>query len=290
MSGDISQQPTLGAIPRFYIWNGEMLFLGNFSIPHRAHKVVQEKLIVCLKGALTLQCPGGKRIVTRSCLLQTGVYLDTTQVDAGQAVVAIYYLQPFSQDYPALASVMQEAFPGVSFGHPLEDALAACFLSLRDGKPASPEEAYTKLHGLLVPSELETRMFREFDSRILSVVQTIRSAVCENHSLSDLAASVHLSESRLGKLFKDQIGLPVTQYRLRYRVFISVILLAQGYSVTEAALIAGFSNSAHFSRSFSAINGVQPSTTFMRPPFLETFIDDDIQALVKSIADRQPLP
>lgn len=288
MSGQTSQQPAVVATPKLYIWNGEMLFLGTFNVPHRAHRVVQEKLIVCLKGTLSIHTPDGESIVTRSCLLQTGVYLDTTQVDAGKAVVAVCYLQPFSQDYPALASIMQPAFEGVSYGHPLEDSLIDCLLSLRDGKPQSPKDTYTALRRFLLPADLNARIFREFDPRILSVVQTIRSGISENHSLCDLAASVHLSDSRLEKLFKDQIGLPVTQYRLRYRVFISVILLALGYSVTDAALIAGFSNSAHFSRSFSAINGMPPSTTFMTPPFLETFIDDDVQKLVESMTDRQP--
>lgn len=290
MSGHINQQSALAATPKLYIWSGEMLFLGTFSVPHRGHRVVQEKLIVCLEGTLSLHCPGGECIVARSCLLQTGVYLDTTEVDVGQAVVAVFYLQPFSQDYSALASVMQHAFAGVSFGHPLEASLIECLLSLRDGKPMLPKEIYTTLRRFLVPPELEARTFREFDHRVLSVVQTIRSAVGENHTLSDLAASVNLSDSRLEKLFKDQTGLPVTQYRLRYRVFISAVLLALGYSVTEAALVAGFSSSAHFSRSFSAINGMPPSATFMKPPFLETFIDDDVQTLVKSMTDRQPTP
>lgn len=290
MSGQINQQSALAATPKLYIWNGEMLFLGTFSVPHRAHRVVQEKLIVCLEGKLSFYRPDGEHVVARSCLLQTGVYLDTTQVNVGKAVVAVYYLQPFSQNYPALASVMQQAFDGVYFGHPLEEPLIERLLSLRDGKPMSPKETYLALQGLLVPPDLDGITFREFDHRVLSVVEMIRSTIGENHTLSDLAASVHLSDSRLEKLFKDQIGLPVTQYRLRYRVFISAILLAFGYSVTEAALIAGFSSAAHFSRYFSAINGVPPSAAFMKPPFLETFVDEDVQTLVKSMTVGQPTP
>ena len=97
MSGHINQQSTLAATPKLYIWSGEMLFLGTFNVPHRAHRVVQEKLIVCLEGTLSLHCPGGECIVARSCLLQTGVYLDTTEVDVGQAVVAVFYLALLSR-------------------------------------------------------------------------------------------------------------------------------------------------------------------------------------------------
>ena len=80
----------------------------------------------------------------------------------------------------------------------------------------------------------------------------------------------------LEKLFKDQIGVPITKYRLRYRVFIGIIQLALGRSVTEAALTAGFASSAHFSKSFTAINGIPPSTTFLKPPYLEVLIAREI--------------
>ena len=87
---------------------------------------------------------------------------------------------------------------------------------------------------------------------------------------------MHLSESRLVKLFKQEIGIPITRYRLRYRVAVGAIYLAQGHSVTEAALAAGFASTAHFSKCFTAIIGIQPSTAFLNAAPLKVDIADEV--------------
>ncbi|WP_181919375.1 helix-turn-helix transcriptional regulator [Alkalilimnicola ehrlichii] len=105
------------------------------------------------------------------------------------------------------------------------------------------------------------------------MARRIRESSLENIPLSQFADAVRLSTSRLEKLFKEQVGLPITQYRTRYRVFISSILMALGHSMTEAALSAGFSSSAHLSRAYRAINGMTPSAVFLKPPCLNTIVD-----------------
>ncbi len=275
------------ATPKLYIWNGDLLFLGTSRLSHRAHRIVQEKLFVCLEGSFSLRSPDGSRIRTRSCLLRNGLMLDKTLLEGRDTIVAVYYLAPFSQDYPALASIMTEAASGLLYDHPQEDALIQQMLALRDGPDCSPQDARQLVRDLMLPSNVANRVFQEFDPRALEVVRRIQTSLSENLSLSDLAASVHLSDSRLEKLFKDQSGLPITQHRLQQRVFWSVVMLALGFSVTDAALITGFSNAAHFSRSFRAINGLTPSTPFMKPPFLKTFVDEALVKRVELITHRQ---
>lgn len=209
-------------------------------------------------------------------------------MDARKAIIAVFYLPPFSQDYPALKSIMTEVAGDLAVDHPREDILIQRLRALRDGPPLSASAACNRLREWIIPQELRDVIFREFDYRILGAATAIHKSIGENLTLSHLAEAAHLSDSRLEKLFKDQAGIPFTQYRLRHRVFISVMLLAKGYSVTDAAMFAGFSNSAHFSRSFSAINGTTPSTTFMKPPYLETFIDDDVRETIESITRGQP--
>jgi transcriptional regulator GlxA family with amidase domain len=142
------------------------------------------------------------------------------------------------------------------------------------------------LRDFIVQPKLQNIIFKEFDPRIIAVIQRIRETVSENLSVNAFAESVYLSESRLEKLFKEQIGVPIRKYRLRYRVFIGTIQLALGRSVTDAALAAGFASSAHFSKSFSAINGIPPSTTFLKPPFLEVLIADEVLEAIYSKTRR----
>jgi AraC-like DNA-binding protein len=189
--------------------------------------------------------------------------------------VAIYYLDPLTQDYSALESQMPVAIPGIRYGHPQEDELIQRLVHVRDaGLP--PNQAYDYLRDLIVHPSLRGVIFKVFDERVVEVVHRIRETVRESLSVSDFALEVNLSASWLEKQFKEQIGIPITKYRLRYRVFVSVIHLAAGMSVTDAALAAGFSSTSHFSKNFSAINGIPPSATFLRPPFLQVMVADNV--------------
>nr|ACC95209.1 AraC-like protein [uncultured bacterium] len=258
--------------PRLFIWAREALYLGTCKSRQTAHRTTQEKLVLSLQGSLKLLTPQGSRISVRSCLLPTDLWLDRNILDASEAVIGVYYLASFSQDYAALASIMQPAQPGIYHSHPNEHAIIQIALDIRNRKQICPIQACEQLRAQLIPSELANRVFREFDPRVIAVAKHIRETLLQKVMLADLARKVRLSSSRLEKLFKAQTGLAITTYRMRCRVFISTILMALGYSMTEAALCAGFANSAHLSRSYRAINGITPSALFLRPPYLDTTI------------------
>lgn len=271
-----------------YVWAREVLFLGTCFARQEAHRSTQEKLILSLKGALKLADGAGRMINVRSCVIPSGLWLDKNILDATRAVVAIHHLAPFSQDYAALRTVMKPAIEGIYYGHPNEDEVVRTAIDIRDRKHVSAAEARATLRAALFPPEIATGVFREFDPRIIEVAKRIReSLLIENVSLTELARDVQLSVSRLEKLFKEQAGLPITQYRMRYRVFIATILIALGRSMTEAALSAGFSNSAHLSRSYRTINGLTPSAMFLRPPHLDPVIDDSAMGLVAPLLQGQ---
>jgi len=262
-------------IPKLHIWSNQLLFLGVSHIPYREHQIVSDKLMVSIQGNIIITLDNGNKITTRSCLVKAGTTFDKQYIDATKATMAIYYLAPLTQDYSALENLMHKALAGLHYNHPQEDLLIHQLLNIRDNA-LPPEQAYRILRDLIVQPELQSVIFREFDTRVIAVIQRIRETVSENLSVKEFAEAVYLSESRLEKLFKEQIGVPITKYRLRYRVFIGIIQLALERSITDAALAAGFASSAHFSKSFSAINGIPPSTTFLKPPFLDVLIADEV--------------
>ncbi len=260
---------------KLYIWVNQLLYIGTSPEPHREHLVVSDKLIVSLQGVINIVKDNGDEISTRTCLVKAGADFKKSTVNANNSVLAIYYLAPLTQDYPALRSIMSYARGGVHYGHPEEDLLIKTLLTIRD-RSIKPDQSYDMLRKFIIQPYLAHCIFKEFDPRIVEVVHQIRTTVSENLSLQKFAQDVHLSESRLEKLFKDQVGVPITRYRLRYRVFMGIIHLATGQSITEAALASGFASSSHFSKSFSTINGVSPSAAFFKPPFLHVLIDDEI--------------
>jgi AraC-like DNA-binding protein len=75
-----------------------------------------------------------------------------------------------------------------------------------------------------------------------------------------LAHDSGLSASRLGRLFKQQMGLSVAEFRNRQRIqrFIDLYGTGQRKTVLRAALEAGFGSYTQFHRIFSNITGYSP--------------------------------
>lgn len=73
---------------------------------------------------------------------------------------------------------------------------------------------------------------------------------------ADVAASLNLSESRFLHLFRDQMGIAWRPYLLWRRLLCAVNSMSRGCSATAAAHEAGFSDSAHLSRTFSRSFGL----------------------------------
>lgn len=274
--------------PRLIIWSHDVLFLGTCLSRQEPYRTTQELMVVCLEGSLTIRRPDAPPVSTRSCLIAPGTWLDKKLIEGQQAVLATYFLAPFSQDYSALASRMTDLGNGLRCHHLEEPAVIRAMTEARNRAVITPTEARTLVRDTLIPPALQGLTFREYDTRALTIARRIRENLHDSPSLASLANEVNLSESRLEKLFKEQAGLPITQYRVRYRVFISTIIMALGYSVTEAALLAGFSNSAHLSRCYRQVNGVAPSSTFLHPPYLDSVLDDSATALVDPLLEGQP--
>lgn len=73
---------------------------------------------------------------------------------------------------------------------------------------------------------------------------------------ADAARSIALSESRFLHLFRDQMGMAWRPYLLWRRLLCAVTAMAEGQAATEAAHLAGFSDSAHLSRTFRRCFGL----------------------------------
>ena len=77
--------------------------------------------------------------------------------------------------------------------------------------------------------------------------------------LTEAAAAAHLSPSHLTHVFSQETGMPFRRYVLWARLVRAVEAVSDGGNLTEAALRAGFSDSAHLSRVFRANFGLPPS-------------------------------
>lgn len=98
------------------------------------------------------------------------------------------------------------------------------------------------------------------DPRVAAVVAWAGQDQDDRVTLDGAAAVAGLSASRLSHLFVEQTGLSFKTYRLWIRLTRAVGLMAEGLTLTTAAHEAGFSDSAHFSRTFRRMFGIAPAS------------------------------
>lgn len=84
------------------------------------------------------------------------------------------------------------------------------------------------------------------DERIQKSMTYIQSKLHEKLSCREVADHVFLSTGRFSHLFKEQAGMTFAAYLIYQRVIKVYTDIINGNSVTNAALDAGFSSSAHF--------------------------------------------
>lgn len=258
-----------------YLWPRRTVHVGSLARPIEFSQAAAS-LTVSLGGPMRFSTPGMAR--PHSCtslLLRPG---DKVNVDAGDAVIGTCYLDALGQDHAMLADQMAECVSGVYCDAPRELAFRALFQHMLDHEMAA-EEAYNELEQLINPHQ---RAYQEADPRVATVVALIRSSVSENRSVEALAQAVNLSVPRLVQLFRQQVGVPIRRYRQWHRLFVTTINVARGRSLTDAALDAGFTDSAHFSHTFRSTLGLRPSEIFAELARSRLVVSDELGGVWES--------
>ncbi len=78
-----------------------------------------------------------------------------------------------------------------------------------------------------------------------------------------------LSSHRFQHVFRASTGVPFRRYLLWLRLIGAVNAAASGASLTDAAYAAGFSDSAHLSRTFRRMFGLAPSDLTKHSEFVQ---------------------
>lgn len=78
--------------------------------------------------------------------------------------------------------------------------------------------------------------------------------------LVEAAAAQGMSPSRLTHVFSAEVGLPFRRFVLWTRIKRAADAAERGRDLTQAAVEAGFSDAAHFSRTFRGMFGINPSS------------------------------
>jgi AraC family transcriptional regulator len=101
------------------------------------------------------------------------------------------------------------------------------------------------------------------DPRIEKLIAWVTARLDQEVGLSDVATLIGLSPGRTRHLFVQQTGLPFRTFLLWLRLVRALEIYAGGASLTEAAHGAGFSDSAHLSRTFHRMFGIAAASLRM---------------------------
>lgn len=94
------------------------------------------------------------------------------------------------------------------------------------------------------------------DERIRTALYYINQRIGDKVICKEVADAVFMSESRFSHLFKEVMGITFLGFLQMRKLSYAYYLIINGLSVTEAALTAGFSSSAHFAASHKRIFGL----------------------------------
>jgi AraC-like DNA-binding protein len=219
-----------------------------------AHHAIQ--ITACLTGALRLT--SAKESLTAPIL---AVAADARHRFEAHGLLAFIFVEPESRLGRGLTETLFRERALVALDRP---DIARPLEPLRAVFESPPGKGALLDVGRAVAEALAPGLQgRPPDPRIQRIMDHAAAHLDEPLSLAGASAGVHLSPSRLRHLFVEQTGLAFKTYLLWLRLVSAVTFYSEGKSLTEAAHLAGFSDSAHFSRVFKRTFGL-PATTLTR--------------------------
>lgn len=236
-------------------WQGGAIWLVDaLAAPDRAqstdvhaHHAIQ--LVFTLGGWFELSTPGSPPVAGDV----VAVAPDAPHLFRSEGLTAILFIEPESR---AGRAVQRRLFRDAA----VAAAPTPSMLVLNRLRACQEEPQHLEWVGRALIGELAADATADVvDPRIEKVIALAAHRIEDAVALAEAAREVGLSTGRLRHLFVEQTGLPFRTYLLWLRLNLAVTRVVAGASLTEAAHDAGFSDSAHFSRTFRRMFGMQPA-------------------------------
>lgn len=240
------------SVAQLLLWPGRALYLGPL-LPNTMHAHHALQLTFVLEGHLRVQSAGTNPHPVRVVVMLA----DEPHCLSGTAMTAQLYLDPDSVHGRAVTTAL--GGPDPRSGGPVAQSLPTLRrLWTQHMSLARWRSEIDRLCDRLT-DESTTPTAPGVDARVARVVALAQATPSRNVTLAIAAADVGLSPDRLSHLFAATTGLPLRRYLLWLRLIDAVTTLADTGMVTSAAHQAGFSDSAHLTRTFRRMFGMPPS-------------------------------
>lgn len=125
------------------------------------------------------------------------------------------------------------------------------------GSEAGPEP--DRWLAALLTEAADSLAERARDALISQALASLPMPLPETFRADVLAAQTGLSASRFQHRFRAHTGMALRPYLRWRRLLAAIERMMRGAAITEAALAAGFSDAAHFTRTMRRHFGIAPS-------------------------------
>jgi AraC-like DNA-binding protein len=251
---------------KLFLWRDQSLYLGTLNKP-ACVVFPASSLIIGLEDVVQVQSDKNT-ISSRSILVEPGVQVS---INSGSSAFAICFLDALGENYANLSARMGKRNDSVSFKIINEqryiDVLTHIYVN-----DITSNDAHGRLCELFRCHSQSPS--HTVDKRIAKVIDTIRDNVDQNLTAEQLAESIDLSLPRLFQLFREQVGSSIRRYRLWHRIFCACGEISKTGNAVWSAQYAGFSDAAHFNRTFKKMLGMTPSDLFAQKNGIQVFIEE----------------
>ncbi len=250
----LSRRLNKGAAPDgiLCVGMGKTVYVGGLDFVDR-HRHGAAVFIVGLAGSFRLGTHAGEWLSCRAAVVPAGV---RHALDVGGNPVAVFYPEPniaTSSDLARLGATWDAAGP-ILVGQTAE---VGPFRELYEDRTALSFAG--EMLDDLVDFARAGKGPPALDPRVARIVDWLGRNPADLTPLKQLVSPDSLSVSRFLHLFSREIGVPFRRFRIWNRLRAASSMALRGASLTDAAINAGFSDSAHFSRLHREVFGVTPS-------------------------------
>ena len=248
---------------RLYFGTGRGLLIGDipYTQEHSHHAM---ELFIGLKEEINLVSQG-QQYASRVIILNSDI---PHKLEASSHERIVIIVDPESKTAQNLFHQYLQAEPIFCFDNKQSDYLLTQIESYLDDD-INAHQAENFCDQIINSFITHDDNKKPIDSRIIKVIEYLKTVETKKISVQLISDQVGLSESHLMHIFKEQVGIPIRRYLLWLRLLDAFNNLFDGCSLTHAAHCSGFADSAHLSRTFRKMFGLSISSIFKNRRFVQ---------------------
>lgn len=262
--------------PLIYVFPDKVLYIGRLP-PNETHSIPVATLSLNLNNSFQVSANRGEKwhkcrsVFWPANLPHESIYNND---------VMVFFLMEPTAYYRAFENNMLKQKDGFYYMFENEEKLLESFIYIYQERP------HINHIDKLLEDSLSLSLNKKdiyIDDRVEKVIQIIKNEPASKQTIKELSDDVGLSEPYIMELFKEQAGMPIGKFQLWIKLLLAVRLVLFGHDATSAAIAGGFSDTAHFSRTFKSMIGMSMSSVFMAKNRLDVFLDPNLLKFSKKI-------